>query len=537
MDNLDDDDDVLAEDMLEALTDRESDSDSDGNDDSDAINVFTSRNGLRWHDTPLQGAMGREPALNIVHERPGPRRGIHPENEKEAFLMFTDEIIEEMVRFTNVEGRRQTRMLNRGAQQRKWIDTSRAEMEAFVGLHLILGAYKAHYRNIHELFSKRDGHPVCRAVMSKERFCLLKQVLRVDDKLRRDATDPLAPMGQVPTLLQSKLREFFVAGTHLTIDEQLMEFHGRVNFKQYIASKPGKFGIKIFLVCDAVTGYALNMLIYAGGKTLTEEERNGFDSFAHALVSKLTKPWHGSGRGISVDNWFTSIPLAEHLFHKKLTIIGTIRTNRKGIPIDATVTKGRAPKSVKFYYRPNMVLTSFRDKGTSNVLLLSSEHKIGNLVDGIPNVVTTYNATKSGVDNLDHMVRLYSSKRKCQRWPYEVLFNLLDIAAVNAYLIFHYSNENKRSNERYHFLLSLGYDLVKPHIAIRQAGFLTRDIREAMAWAGFDVPNIVEHQGNVKRGRCVMCPRSWDKKVNDRCSICLRFVCKDHGKSICMNCA
>ena len=42
------------------------------------------------------------------------------------------------------------------------------------------------------------------------------------------------------------LRQPFEPSANLTVDEQLVEFHGRVRFKQYIDSKPGKFGIKTF---------------------------------------------------------------------------------------------------------------------------------------------------------------------------------------------------------------------------------------------------------------------------------------------------
>ena len=106
-----------------------------------------------------------------------------------------------------------------------------------------------------------------------------------------------------------------------------MEFHGRVRFRQYIASKPGKFGIKIFWACDAATGYAMSMIVYVGEKTLTVEERTCSELFADALVLKLTQPWHESGRGFVLDNWFTSIPLAETLLEKKTTLPGTIRSN------------------------------------------------------------------------------------------------------------------------------------------------------------------------------------------------------------------
>lgn len=43
-----------------------------------------------------------------------------------------------------------------------------------------------------------------------------------------------------------------------------------------------------------------------------------------------------------------------------------------------------------------------------------------------PAIIMHYNATKSGVDNLDHLVSLYSCKRKTNRWPMTMLFNIID---------------------------------------------------------------------------------------------------------------
>ncbi|KAJ8952463.1 hypothetical protein NQ314_007539 [Rhamnusium bicolor] len=47
-------------------------------------------------------------------------------------------------------------------------------------------------------------------------------------------------------------------------------------------------------------------------------------------------------RNITIDNWFTSIPLVETLAKDyKLTVIGTIRKNKKKLPLE--FTKPRHP--------------------------------------------------------------------------------------------------------------------------------------------------------------------------------------------------
>lgn len=50
-----------------------------------------------------------------------------------------------------------------------------------------------------------------------------------------------------------------------------------------------------------------------------------------------------------------------------------------------------------------------------------------------PEVIQYYNKTKGGVDTMDQMVRTYSCKRRTQRWPMVLWYNMLDVATLNAY--------------------------------------------------------------------------------------------------------
>ena len=115
--------------------------------------------------------------------------------------------------------------------------------------------------------------------------------MRFDDPLRRDRTDTLAPIRNVFETFNAKLRRLVVAGPFLTVDEQLLEFHGRVRFKQYIASKPGKFGIKIFWVCDASTSYCLNGLVFIGNGSVNNSFQSNSSSVAEAIVMQLSSPF------------------------------------------------------------------------------------------------------------------------------------------------------------------------------------------------------------------------------------------------------
>jgi hypothetical protein len=131
--------------------------------------------------------------------------------------------------------------------------------------------------------------------MSMERFLQIKSALRFDDPRRRNRQDTLAPVRNIVYTFNDKLRRLYVPGQWLTIDEQLLEFHGRVQFQQYIASKPGKFGIKVMWLCDAENFYALNAVIYIGMGTLSANEK----VTTKAVSLHLIQPYFMSRRNLT----------------------------------------------------------------------------------------------------------------------------------------------------------------------------------------------------------------------------------------------
>lgn len=50
------------------------------------------------------------------------------------------------------------------------------------------------------------------------------------------------------------------------------------------------------------------------------------------LVSRMMEKNNVEGRNISMDRLYTSIALAEWLLSRKITAVGTLNTNRVGIP-------------------------------------------------------------------------------------------------------------------------------------------------------------------------------------------------------------
>ena len=106
----------------------EDDSDRDDTIDSTAISYLSASedegtlheaaNRLQWSNKPFVNS-GRARSESIRRENPGPKRVIHYLNEREAFLLFVDNITYDAVRFTNLQSRCLVQKFNGGGRRRK----------------------------------------------------------------------------------------------------------------------------------------------------------------------------------------------------------------------------------------------------------------------------------------------------------------------------------------------------------------------------------------------------------------------------------
>ncbi|KAF0750628.1 piggyBac transposable element-derived protein 4-like [Aphis craccivora] len=99
-------------------------------------------------------------------------------------------------------------------------------------------------------------------------------------------------------------------------------------FKQYIKNKSHKYGVKIFKLCVPPC-YTLAMKVYAG----KEADQN--ISVSAKIVIDLAAEYLNFGRTMYVDNWYTSVHLADLLGEQKTHLVGTLRSNRKQNPKEA----------------------------------------------------------------------------------------------------------------------------------------------------------------------------------------------------------
>ena len=132
---------------------------------------------------------------------------------------------------------------------------------------------------------------------------------------------------------------------------------GRRGFKMYIPSKPGKYGIKLWLMCDVETSYCSNLEVYCGktghSAEIGQEGR---------VVMQMTEHLKNSGRNVTGDNFFSSIFFSNALLSNNLTYVGTVRQNKRFLPPVITSKCGREELSSKFAFQSNTTLVSYTPK-------------------------------------------------------------------------------------------------------------------------------------------------------------------------------
>lgn len=196
--------------------------------------------------------------------------------------------------------------------------TDLAEIKSLIGLLILAGVNRSGRQNTNDLWDQSGfGVEIFPVSMSLQRFRFLLRCLRFDnmhDRAGRRTIDKLAPIRELYELFVHNCKRYYSLSEYVCIDEMLVKFRGRCPFRQYIPSKPGKYGIKMFAMVDARTMYTSNFEIYVGKQP---EGPYIISNSPSDVVMRLIEPIEGTGRNITTDNWYTSIPIANELLLKK----------------------------------------------------------------------------------------------------------------------------------------------------------------------------------------------------------------------------
>jgi len=486
-----------------------------------------------------------------VRPQSGPHRSTTTLSISDTFKkIFTVDTVDIIARHTNKKALSVYAAFNAAHpdSKREWKHVTVQEMYSFMAILICSGVNNFNIDHTSVMWHS-NSYPLYRATMGLNRFRNIMRFIRFDDantRQQRAKEDKAAPIRDLWTMLNANLSMMYKPTENLTIDVQLYPFRGRTRFTQYIPSKPAKYGIKIWWTCDAENAYPLHGIIYTGKTGNVREKHQG-----ERIVKELAATYRGSSRNITMNNYFTTLPLAKHLLSWKLTLVGTLKKNKPYIPSVMAPNKSRELYSTMFGFHEKVTLCSYVPKKNEAVILISTMHSDMAVNDDAkkkPHIITYYNKYKAGVDTMDQMISRYTTQRRTWRWPVVMFFNILDVTSLAAYLIYYENNKMlpKKINQRRLFLRQLSEEFATPMIEDRYRNVqimrnystkiaiesvIGRPVNPVEADPG---PSVQRDASGRKKviGSCHICYKQTIKKrrkTRKACSECDRPICDEHA--------
>ena len=128
---------------------------------------------------------------------------------------------------------------------------------------MIFGVTKKNDVCINEIWSEESLHHLhwATATMPRDRFKEISANLLFDDlnsRISRSSENPkFYKFSEIFFQFQENLRTAYVPGQFICVDETLYAFRGRFGCRQYIKSKPARYGIKFNNLVDVATSILL----------------------------------------------------------------------------------------------------------------------------------------------------------------------------------------------------------------------------------------------------------------------------------------
>lgn len=366
------------------------------------------------------------------------------------YLFFSPDFISHMVEQTNLYADQfiSSHPSSSFAKPRMWTPTNPGEMKKFWGLLLNMGIIKKTTIRSYWSGDILYSTPLYATIMTRTRFETLLKFLHYNNNLNcppRDdpSFDRFHKLKPVISHYNKKFAELYSPKKHISIDESLVLFKGRLHFRQYIPSKRSRYGIKLYKLCESESGYTHKFRVYEGKDSKIEPpDCPPMLKITGKIVWDLIYPLLDKGYHLYSDNFYTSIPLYKCLFARSTVACGTIRRNQRDLPksfIGQSVRKGDS----RAVCHENLLLIKYKDK--REVHVLSSIHPDRSNpvpVHGAtgqttkPVAILDYNKHMGGVDMSDQVLQPYHALRKSRAWYKKLVLHLTQIASYNAFVLY-----------------------------------------------------------------------------------------------------
>lgn len=383
--------------------------------------------------------------------------------------MLPQTIFEVIVNETNIYARQKIK--NSNDINKIWKDVTLQELYAYIGCRILMGISKLPSLDDYWSTDEAIGSVLLiRKTFSRNRFEEIDRNLHCvnnDSYVKIDKNDEkfdcLYKIRPVYEVLVESCRTKYIPSKYLSIDEGMTAFKGRIEMKQYIDSKPTKWGFKSWKLCNSQNGYICNFDYFKGRY---DKCRKGSDVVLN-LVQYLPKnyPW-----SIYCDTYFSSIFLAIELWKLNIYLTGTLRKNSKGLSIEFKNDTQNLEKNNMCWLmsKPQFSIISVYD--SKPVTFITTCHsptetyfktnKSGIISCFMPKVMKDYNKYARGVDLNDQLIVYYSCNRKTRRWWVCLFWNMIDIAIINSLILKNMHEDIDNTYNQYYYRIKLAKELI-----------------------------------------------------------------------------
>ncbi|XP_047125578.1 piggyBac transposable element-derived protein 4 [Hydra vulgaris] len=176
---------------------------------------------------------------------------------------------------------------------KNWKAVRAVEMKTFFGLIILMGI--VHKPNLSMYWSTNDLYwtPIFSKTMSQDRFKVILKFLHFNNNNdpNHNPNDPNRELHKVRpflNMIKERCRKVYSPGQHLSVDELLVLFKGRLHFRQYIKTRRARFGIKVYELTTA-DGITLDFLVYCG-IGMYDDDKNSTMSSSQRIPIELMGP-------------------------------------------------------------------------------------------------------------------------------------------------------------------------------------------------------------------------------------------------------
>lgn len=407
---------------------------------------LTTKAGHTWSTTSSTASpVGRISFQNILQKAPGVKTFVRARVDAplDAWLEYIDRnMLRKIADYSNL------------SKMDGLSDITVDDLMAFIGLNYARGLYGKHIP-VADLWSAKFGIHVFPKTMSRTKYQYIAKNIRFDNKNERSSRlhDRFTHVREIFDDFVTNCITKYVPESSLTIDEQLLPLKTRCKWITFMPNKPDKYGLKFWVLVEVLSKYVVCLSPYLG------KDPSGIvtkDLGEKVVLDLIYKSGIGKGYNVTGDNYFTSVQLAQKLLQKGISYVGTLRRTKKEV-CPKMLNKKRLHETNFFYLQnPKLLVSSYQCKSTKNVLVLSTMHDLGTISETPkrkPDVILYYNKNKCGVDCVDQMTRLYTTKTATRRWPVAVWANIMDMAAINAWIIYKKISGTNISRRKFVFSL------------------------------------------------------------------------------------